>query len=208
MSETEIPIPAGTLEGLGDLTEGFLDCEHRDRDGTPSGSDHAFPQTSLDTIQKAATAVSQSCRLNYTSGVTPYQPTRPGLLWSRVVAVFVESINSSKWTPSREEASNEVQMPDQNRGQNEVLQNDSGSVHGVQMVHYSPGITYKPSRHVQESRRRKSLARKRTKLGLDQVNLFPYPPPPPENECRFNSFNCRLRGRLFAATTRETYKAR
>lgn len=189
MFETEIPIP-GTLEGLGDLgvgTEGFLDFEHRDRDGTPS--DHLFPQTSLDTIQKTATAVSQSCRLNYPSGVTPYQPTRPGLSWSqmKMIAVFVEGINSSKWGPSCEGASNEVQMPDENRGYTEVLQNGPGLVHqgkeighDAQKVHYSPKITYKPSsakgQDAQESRRRKILARKRTKLGLDQVNLFPYLP--------------------------------
>lgn len=162
----------------------FIDFEHRN--GAPS--DHVSPRTPLDTIQKSATSAGQPCRLNSPSGVTPSQPTRPGVLL-KLITVLIESINYPKSSPAHGEASNEVQMPDQNRDYSEVPQNGPGLVHqggeighDAQIVHHSPKTIYKLSRanaqDVQEPRPRKreSVARKRTKLGLDQVNLFPYPP--------------------------------
>lgn len=170
VSQTEIPISGGTLDGLID----FDLC----RGGTPFPSpspDHA-PRTSLENVD-CASSIDIYRNFNYLVSTWPQ---------FQVIADFVESVNGTasqnhppRRSPDNGGGLNEVQTSDQCSG---VPQNEPGLVNeeaigeNLKMVHYRP-TTDNASSRVQESRRKKNVARiAKAKLGLNQVNLSLFPP--------------------------------
>lgn len=174
VSQTEIPI-SGTLDGLDRETLVDFDlC-------TPFPSPNHAPQTSLENV-------------DYTSSITLYrnfdQPGSPQpwflstYTWPQfqVVANFVESVNGTasqnhppERSPDNGKVLNEVQTPDQCSG---LSQNEPGLVNEEAIEAHLKMVqcTDNASSRVQESRKKKNAARiTKVKLGLNQVNLPPFP---------------------------------
>lgn len=185
MSQTEIPISGGTLDDLDleRLIDFDLCCS-----GTPFPSPDHAPRTSLQSVDYPSSIALCRNFNDFGQSGSPWQPSFVSTgTWPQfqVITNFVESVNGTasqnhppKQSSDSEKVLNEVQTSDQYSG---VPQNVPGLVNeeaieaNLKMVHYKP-VTDNASSRVRESRKKKNAARiTKVKLGLDQVNLSPFP---------------------------------